>query len=62
MTSTALMTNQTEQVMPVLTGSLDQYIHSAYKVPVLTAEEEHELAIRFHENDDLDAADDVSEP
>jgi RNA polymerase sigma-32 factor len=56
MTSTALMTNQSEQAMPVLTGSLDQYIHSAYKVPVLTAEEEHDLAVRFHDNDDLDAA------
>jgi RNA polymerase sigma-32 factor len=37
-------------------GSLDQYIHAANSIPVLTAEEEHELAVRFRETDDLDAA------
>lgn len=39
-----------------LTGSLDQYIHTAFNIPVLSAEEEHDLAIRFHEKNDLNAA------
>ncbi len=57
MTSTVLVPKQnTEMAMPLLTGSLDQYIQSAYNVPMLSAEEEHELAVRFHEESDLDAA------
>jgi RNA polymerase sigma-32 factor len=57
MTTTAIAARpKTELAMPVLTGSLDQYIHSAYSIPVLSAEEEHELAIRFHDHNDLDAA------
>ena len=57
MTTTTLVAKpNTELAMPTLTGSLDQYIHTAYKVPVLTAEEEHDLAVRFHDGDDLDAA------
>lgn len=57
MTSTVLVPQKnTELALPLLTGSLDQYIQSAYNVPVLSAEEEHELAVRFHEENDLDAA------
>jgi RNA polymerase sigma-32 factor len=57
MTSTALTVKANEQhPLPVLTGSLDQYIQSAYSIPVLTAEEEHELAVKYHEENDLDAA------
>ena len=56
MTSTALVAKTTDELTPMLTGSLDQYIHSAYQIPVLSAEEEHELALRFHEENDLDAA------
>ena len=37
-------------------GSLDAYRHAVYDMPMLSAEEEHELAERFRTNDDLDAA------
>lgn len=57
MTTTSLIAKQnTELALPSLTGSLNQYINSAYRIPVLSAEEEHELAVRFHDEDDLDAA------
>ena len=57
MTTTALVAKQNpQQLIPMLSGSLDQYIQHAYSIPVLTAEEEHDLAVRFHEEDDLDAA------
>lgn len=42
--------------IPSVVGSLDAYIGAVYRVPVLAAEEEHELAQRYRENDDLDAA------
>jgi RNA polymerase sigma-32 factor len=57
MTSTALTVKSREQhLVPTLTGSLDQYIQSAYSIPVLSAEEEHDLAVKYHEENDLDAA------
>ena len=37
-------------------GSLDAYRHAVYGMPMLSAEEEHELAERFRTTDDLDAA------
>ena len=37
-------------------GSLDAYIAQANSIPMLTQEEEHDLAIRLHQNNDLDAA------
>lgn len=37
-------------------GSLDAYIAAAYSVPVLAAEEERRLAIRYHEENDVEAA------
>jgi RNA polymerase sigma-32 factor len=37
-------------------GSLDHYIQAVSAVPVLSAEEEIELATRFRERDDLEAA------
>lgn len=37
-------------------GSLEQYIQSACATPILSAEEEHELAVRLREQNDLDAA------
>jgi RNA polymerase sigma-32 factor len=42
--------------IPLPTGSLDQYIHAAMSIPMLSAEEEYDLATRLRENDDLDAA------
>ena len=38
------------------TGSIESYITAAYQIPMLTAEEEHDLAVRFKENQDLAAA------
>lgn len=37
-------------------GSLDAYIAAAYSVPVLAAEEERLLALRYREDDDVEAA------
>lgn len=38
------------------TGSIDAYISAAYQLPMLSAEEEHSLAVRLQEEGDLDAA------
>jgi RNA polymerase sigma-32 factor len=37
-------------------GSLDAYIHAVGAIPVLSREDEQALAIRFREEEDLDAA------
>ena len=37
-------------------GSLDAYRHAVYDMPMLSAEEEHELALLFRTTNDLDAA------
>ena len=42
--------------VPMPTGSLEAYIQSVNRFPLLTAPEERELARRFREHDDLDAA------
>ncbi|HVS24455.1 MAG TPA: RNA polymerase sigma factor RpoH [Gammaproteobacteria bacterium] len=55
-TTTALTPRQPELLLTARVGSLDQYIHAANSVPMLTAEEEHELAVKFRETNDLDAA------
>src|SRR3954468_6877479 len=56
MTTTALAPRQPELMLSLRTGSLDQYIHAANTVPMLTAEEEHDLAVKFRDLNDLDAA------
>ena len=38
------------------TGSMDAYISAAYQLPMLTADEEHELAVRLRDHGDLEAA------
>ena len=55
-TTTALTPRQPELLLTARVGSLDQYIHAANSVSMLTAEEEHELAVKFRETNDLDAA------
>ena len=52
----ALVTRNQTLAIPLPTGNLDQYIHAAFSLPVLSAEHERELAVRLQENDDLDAA------
>ena len=55
MTTDLVIKNQS-LVIPLPTGSVDQYIRAAFAVPVLSAEEEHELAVRLQSDNDLDAA------
>ena len=43
-------------LVPAGTGSLDAYIQEVNKVPVLTLEEEKDLARRYRENGELEAA------
>jgi RNA polymerase sigma-32 factor len=38
------------------TGSIESYISAAYQLPMLSAEEEYDLAVRLRDNEDLDAA------
>jgi RNA polymerase sigma-32 factor len=42
--------------LPVPSGQLDTYLRAVYRIPVLSAERERELALRLRDNDDLDAA------
>ncbi len=42
--------------VPSAVGSIDQYIQSVNRVPLLTEQEEHDLAARLQEHGDLDAA------
>jgi RNA polymerase sigma-32 factor len=43
-------------MMIVPTGSIEGYIQSVNRIPVLSAEEEYRLAVRLREQNDLDAA------
>jgi RNA polymerase sigma-32 factor len=43
-------------LVPAGTGSLDAYIQEVNKIPMLSLEEEQELAYRYREHDDLEAA------
>ncbi len=38
------------------TGNIDAYISAAYRLPMLSAEEEHQLAVRLRDDNDLEAA------
>jgi RNA polymerase sigma-32 factor len=42
--------------LPLATGSLEQYIQTAFSFPVLSADEERRLAERLRQDNDLDAA------
>ncbi len=50
------MNKETQAMMLVPQGSIEGYIHEAYDYPMLTAEEEKELAERLYYHQDLDAA------
>jgi RNA polymerase sigma-32 factor len=56
MTTTALAPFRAELVLSGPLGNLDHYIQAASAIPVLSAAEEHELATRFRDSNDLDAA------
>jgi len=55
MTNDLIINNQSLTVA-LPTGNLDQYIRAAFSVPILSAGEEHALALRLHTENDLDAA------
>ena len=55
MTQELALRNQS-LALPLPTGNLDQYIQAAFSVPVLSAEEEYDLAVRLQRDNDLDAA------
>lgn len=42
--------------VPSTLGSLENYIQAVNRFPLLTAEQEHELAMRFRQNQDVEAA------
>ena len=42
--------------VPMPVGSLEAYVQTVNRFPLLTAEEERSLALRFRQHDDLDAA------
>jgi RNA polymerase sigma-32 factor len=42
--------------MTLPTGNMDAYVSSAFQLPMLTAEEEHDLAVRLRDDNDLEAA------
>lgn len=54
MTATALVPRM--QSLPALVDSVDSYIHAVNRVPMLSAEEEQELAQRLQLRNDLEAA------
>jgi RNA polymerase sigma-32 factor len=57
MTTTALTADwNTLPAAPLSADSVDAYIAQIHGIPVLSAEEEHTLALRFHAQEDLDAA------
>ena len=55
MTQDLVTRNQT-LALPMPTGNLDQYIQAAFRIPLLTAEEERSLAVRLQDEGDLNAA------
>jgi len=46
----------TKDIAILPTGNIDAYIGGAYQIPVLTADEERELALRLRDHGDMDAA------
>jgi RNA polymerase sigma-32 factor len=53
--SNALVNTHT-MTLPVSSEQLDTYLNAVYRVPVLSAEREYELAVRLRDHDDVDAA------
>ena len=54
--TTAVAPINHEMMLAGPVGSLDAYIHAVGALPVLSKEDEQSLAIRFREDEDLDAA------
>jgi RNA polymerase sigma-32 factor len=56
MTATALVAHMGDQALAGPLGSLDAYLERVSRIPVLSRDEERELAEAFRSKDDLDAA------
>lgn len=56
MTALTLSNAQSLMSMPLHAGTLDQYIQSAHRIPMLSESEEADLTRRMHENGDIQAA------
>ena len=56
MNTPAISNSAVAATMPVLSGSLESYIQSVREIPVLKKSEEHALAVKLRDNDDLEAA------
>ncbi|MBI5041285.1 MAG: RNA polymerase sigma factor RpoH [Gammaproteobacteria bacterium] len=54
--SLALVRGNPDFTLALTSGDLNGYIQAANRVPVLSAEEEHDLALRLQRDNDLDAA------
>ena len=54
--TTAVVPVNHETILAGPVGSLDAYIHAVGAIPVLSKEDEHSLANRFRNEEDLDAA------
>jgi RNA polymerase sigma-32 factor len=54
--ATALVAPQSELALAGPLGSLDAYMDRVSRIAVLSREEEHDLAVRYRSEDDLDAA------
>ena len=54
--ATALVAPPADLALAGPLGSLDAYISRVGRIPVLSREEEHELAVRYQSEDDLEAA------
>ena len=54
--ATALVARNSDLALAGPVGSLDAYLERVSHIPVLTREEEHELATRFRRDNDLEAA------
>ena len=50
------MTTHLEMQLAVPTGNLESYIQATRSIPMLSAEEEHQLAVQLQEQGDLDSA------
>jgi RNA polymerase sigma-32 factor len=55
-TATAVVTRNADMALAGPIGSLDAYLDRVSRIPVLSREEEHDLAVRFRQDDDLGAA------
>src|SRR3954447_14743478 len=55
-TGTAIVARNSDLAVAGPLGSLDAYLDRVSRIPVLSREEEHELAVRFRNDNDLNAA------